>query len=155
MSEDKNIKILAVNRKARFNYSIIDTLECGIELRGTEVKSIREGKFSFSDAYGKIENGELWLLGLHISKYPFGNQFNHDPERPRKLLVHRQEIKRLSRKLNEKGLTIVPLKFYLKNGWVKLEIGLAKGKKIFDKREAIKRRDIAREAEREFRRDRY
>ncbi len=151
MKSDENIKILALNRKAKFNYTVLDTLECGIELKGTEVKSIREGKFSFGDSYAKVDGGELWLYGLHISPYPFGNRFNHDPDRKRKLLAHKQEIKRLSRKVDEKGLTLVPLKFYLKHGLVKLELGLCKGKRIYDKREEIKRRDLKREAEREFR----
>ncbi len=151
MRDEENVKILALNRKAKFNYAVIDTLECGIELKGTEVKSIREGKFSFSDSYAKVEDGELWLYGLHISPYPFGNRFNHDPDRKRKLLVHKQEIKRLARKVDEKGLTLVPLKFYLRHGLVKLELGLCKGKKVYDKREEIKRRDLKREAEREFR----
>ncbi len=151
MKDDKGVKVIALNRKARFNYTVIDTLECGIELKGTEVKSIREGKFSFSDSYAKVEDGELWLYGLHISPYPFGNRFNHDPDRRRKLLAHKQEIKRLSRKVDEKGLTLVPLKFYLKHGLVKLELGLCKGKRVYDKREEIKKRDLKREAEREFR----
>ena len=151
LKAEDNVKILALNRKARFNYSVIDTLECGIELKGTEVKSMREGKFSFSDSYGKIENGELWLYGLHISPYPYGNRFNHDPDRRRKLLAHKQEIKRLGRRVDEKGLTLVPLKFYLKHGLVKLELGLCKGKRVYDKREEIKKRDLKREAEREFR----
>jgi SsrA-binding protein len=106
-------KLLASNRRARFNYSVDETLECGVELQGTEVKSVKEGKFSFSDSYGKIDNGELWLVGLHITPYRFGNIHNHDPERPRKLLAHRQEIKRLGRKVAERGLTLVPLSFYL------------------------------------------
>ena len=141
-------KLLASNRRARFNYSVEESLECGIELRGTEVKSLREGKFSFSDAYAKIENGELWLVGLHITPYRFGNIHNHDPERPRKLLAHRQEIKRLTRKVVERGLTLVPLSFYLKSGLVKLELGVCRGKKVVDKRETIKERDLKRDTER-------
>jgi SsrA-binding protein len=144
-------KLLAVNRKARFNYSVEDTLECGIELRGTEVKSLKEGKFSFSDSYGRVENDELWLVGLHITPYRFGNIFNHDPDRPRKLLAHRQEIKRLHRKVAERGLTLVPLSFYLSRGIVKLELGICRGKKVVDKREAIKRRDLKRDTERALR----
>jgi SsrA-binding protein len=142
---------LAVNKKAKFNYSVSENLECGIELKGTEVKSMKLGKFSFSDCYAKIDNDELWLIGLHITPYAFGNRFNHDPDRPRKLLVHKQEIKRLKRKVREKGLTLIPLRFYLKRGMVKLELGVGKGKKLVDKREEIKRRDIKRDLEREFR----
>lgn len=145
--EEKNI---AVNKKAQFNYFVTDSLECGIELKGTEVKSVKAGKFSFSDSYAKIDNNELWLVGLHISLYTFGNIHNHDPDRNRKLLVHRQEIKRLKRKIVEKGLTLIPLRFYLIKGLVKVEIGICKGKKIHDKREVIKKRDLKREAEREF-----
>lgn len=148
-------KTLAVNRKARFNYSVEDRLECGIELRGTEVKSMREGKFSFSDSYGKIDKGELWLIGFHITPYRFGNIHNHEPDRVRKLLVHKQEIKRLSRKVNERGLTLVPLLFYLKNGIVKLELGICKGKRVVDKRQDIKRRDLKRDAERALRYKEY
>ena len=144
-------KILAVNRKARYNYAVEDSLECGIELRGTEVKSMKERSFSFSDAYAKTEGGELWLVGLHVTPYKFGNIYNHEPDRTRKLLVHRQEIKRLSRKVNERGLTLVPLSFYLKKGIVKLELGICRGKRMVDKRQDIKRRDQKRDAERALR----
>jgi SsrA-binding protein len=144
-------KPLAVNRKARYNYTVDDSLECGIELRGTEVKSMKERSFSFSDAYAKIDNGELWLVGLHVTPYKFGNIYNHEPDRTRKLLVHRQEIKRLSRKVNERGLTLVPLSFYLKRGMVKLELGICRGKRMVDKRQDIKRRDQKRDAERALR----
>jgi len=154
-SEGKGKKILAVNRKARFNYSVEDTLECGIELRGTEVKSVKERSFSFSDAYAKIENAELWLVGLHITPYKFGNINNHEPDRVRKLLVHRQEIKRLSRKVNERGLTLVPLSFYLSRGMVKLELGICRGKRVVDKRQDIKRKDLKRDAERALRYKEY
>ena len=149
MSEGR--KLLAANRRARFNYSVDETLECGIGLLGTEVKSFKEGTFSFSDSYGKIEDGELWLIGLHVTPYRFGNIHNHDPDRKRKLLVHRQEIKRLTRKVVERGLTLVPLSFYLKHGIIKLELGVCRGKKAFDKREAIKQRDLKREADRAVR----
>jgi SsrA-binding protein len=149
-AKKSDVKTIAVNKKARFNYFVTDTLECGIELKGTEVKSVKAGKFSFSDAYAKIDTNELWLVGLHISLYTFGNIHNHDPDRNRKLLVHRQEIKRLKRKIVEKGLTLVPLRFYLIKGLVKVEIGICKGKKIHDKREVIKNRDLRREAQREF-----
>lgn len=149
--EKTPVKILARNKRAYFEYTVDETLECGIELQGTEVKSIKIGKFSFTDSYGKIKNNELWLIGFHISPYPFGNLFNHDPDRVRKLLVHKEEIKRLKRKVDEKGFTLVPVSFYLKKGRVKVELGLCKGKKLHDKRESIKQRDLAREAQREMR----
>ncbi len=152
--EDSGRKLLADNRRARFNYTISESIECGIELHGTEVKSMKSGKFSFSDAYAIVKNDELWLVGFHISPYPMGNLFNHDPDRPRKLLVHKQEIKRLKRKSEERGLTLVPLNFYLKRGMVKLEIGVGQGKKLYDKRESIKSRELQRDAQREIR-DRY
>lgn len=144
-------KVLAVNRKARFNYSVDETLECGVVLQGTEVKSMKGGAFSFSDSYGKIDNGELWLVGLHVTPYKFGNIYNHEPDRPRKLLVHHQELKRLTRKVVERGLTLVPLSFYLSEGIVKCELGVCKGKKLVDKRETIKRRDQQRDAQRALR----
>jgi len=150
-SDEKHIKIIGVNRQARYNYFVDDEFECGIELKGTEVKSIKAGKFSFADSYAKIENDELWLTGLHVTPYEFGNIFNHNPDRQRRLLVHKQEIKRLKRKTVEKGLTLVPLKFYLIKGLVKLELGLCKGKKTYDKREEIKKRDVKRDIERDFR----
>ena len=145
------IKVLAKNRKARFNFEIDDTMECGIELRGTEVKSVRAGKISFSDSYARVRNGELFLIGFRISPYEHGNIFNHDPDRDRKLLAHAQEIKRLQRRIDERGFTLVPLRIYLKGGMVKVELGLGRGKKVHDKREAIKQRDQKREAEREMR----
>jgi SsrA-binding protein len=143
-------KMLADNRKARFNFLVLDSLECGIALHGTEVKSMRSGKFSFTDAYARIKNGELWLVGFHITPYEFGNIHNHIPDRERRLLAHKDEIKRLQRKVDEKGLTLVPLKFYLKGGIVKLELGVCQGKKLHDKRQSIKERDDKRDADREF-----
>jgi len=145
------IKVLSVNKKARFNYTIDESFECGLVLVGTEVKSIKDGRFSFADSYALVENNELWLIDFHITQYVFGNRVNHDPLRRRKLLVHRKEIKRLKRITDEKGLTLVPLKFYLKRGIVKCELGIAKGKKLFDKRDDIRKRDQKRELEREFR----
>ena len=145
------IKVLSVNKKARFNYSIDETFECGIVLVGTEVKSIKEGRFSFADSYALVENDELWLIDFHVTPYIFGNRNNHDPLRRRKLLVHRKEVKRLKRVTDEKGLTLVPLKLYLKRGIVKCELGIAKGKKLFDKRDDIRKRDQKRELEREYR----
>lgn len=149
--DQEGIKILADNRKARFDYSILESLECGIELVGTEVKSLKTGRFSFTDAYAKIRDGELFLVGFHITPYPFGNIFNHDPDRERRLLVHKQEIKRLKRKTDEKGYTLIPLKAYLKRGIVKIELGIAVGKKLYDKRETMKERDQKRDLQREFR----
>lgn len=148
---DEGIKVLAVNKKARFNYSIQESFECGLALLGTEVKSIKDGRFSFADSYAQIDRDELWLIALHITPYPFGNRINHDPLRRRKLLVHRKEVKRLKRVTEERGLTLVPLRFYLKRGLVKCELGIARGKKLFDKRDDIRKRDQKRELEREFR----
>jgi SsrA-binding protein len=142
-------KIVSDNRQARFLYDILETYQAGIELKGTEVKSIREGKVNLRDGYGLIRNGELWLINVHIS--PWGsasNYFNHAPLRTRKLLLHKEEIRKLVGKVEQKGLTLVPLKMYLKNGWVKVDIGLGKGKKLHDKREDMKRRDDKREIER-------
>ena len=151
MPKEEGIKLLSVNKKARFNYSIDEAFECGIALAGTEVKSIKEGRFSFADSYAQVDRDELWLIAFHVTPYAFGNRFNQDPLRRRKLLVHKKEIKRLKRVTDEKGLTLVPLRFYLKRGLVKCEIGIARGKKLFDKREDIKRRDLRREVERDFR----
>ena len=145
------IKVLGDNRRARHEYSIDETVECGIELRGTEVKSVKGAQFSFRDSYARIENGELWLLSFHITPYAFGNIHNHDPDRPRKLLAHKDEIEHLRRKVEEKGLTLIPLRFYLKRGFVKVAIGVARGKKLYDKRDDIKKRDQRRDTEREMR----
>lgn len=151
MSEEGGRKILALNRKARFDYAVVETLECGMELMGTEVKSMREVHFSFPDGYARIENGELFLVGLHVNVYPQGNVWNHEPDRVRKLLVHKEEIKRLRRQVDEKGLTLVPLSFYLRRGIVKCELGVCKGKRERDKREDIKKRDVHRDVQRELR----
>lgn len=148
---ENGIKILAKNKKAFFNYTVEDKFEFGIALQGTEVKSIKDGRFSFSDAYVRISDNELWLIDFHISAYPFGNIENHEPLRERKLLAHKHEIKRLKRKIDERGYTLIPLRFYLKKGLVKVEVGLCRGKKKQDKRESIKQRDLKREADRELR----
>lgn len=148
---DKNegFKIVGDNRQARFLYEILETYEAGIELKGTEVKSIREGKANLRDGYALIRNGEAWLLNVHISPHLTTSQyFNHDPRRTRKLLLHKQEIVKLIGKVEQQGLTLVPLKMYLKRGKVKLSIGLAKGKKLHDKREDLKKRQDKREMER-------
>ena len=138
-------KVLCQNKKARFDYFIEETYEAGVALQGTEVKSLRMGKANLKDSYVRIENEEAFLHKTHISPYPFGHQFNHDPERVRKLLLHKQEIRRLMGKTQERGFTLVPLKIYLKNGNIKIEIGLAKGKTLYDKRESIKKRITDRE----------
>jgi SsrA-binding protein len=145
------VKVIAQNRKAHFNYSIEESLECGIALEGTEVKSVRAGNLSFPDAFAEIRNGEVWVLGLHITPYVYSSIFNHDPDRPKKLLLHRDEIKRLIRKVDEKGFTLVPLEFYLKKGRIKVQLGICKGKKLFDKRGDIRDRDMKRDIQREFR----
>jgi SsrA-binding protein len=138
----QNVKILATNRRASHDYHLHDKFEAGLELRGTEVKSAREGKISFKDSYVEIRDDEAFLLNCHIAEYPFGNRQNHDPTRPRKLLLHRRELNKLAGKVTMRGYTIVPLKVYLKHGLVKMEIALATGKKLYDKREAEKERTI-------------
>ena len=143
-------KIIAENRKARFDYFIEDTYECGIVLEGTEVKSVKNGNISFPDAFAEITNGEVWVKNFHISEYTFSSIFNHDPDRPKKLLLHAEEIKRLTRRVDEKGCTLIPLDFYLKDGRVKVTLGVCKGKKLFDKRAAIKDRDVKRDIQHEF-----
>jgi SsrA-binding protein len=145
MPRDEGERVIATNRKALFNYAVLDRAEAGISLLGTEVKSIREGGFSFRDSYVEFRGGELFLVGCRIGPYSHGNRLNHSEDRDRKLLLHRHEILKLGGKATEKGLTLVPLKVYLKRGRVKLEIGLARGKRAHDKREAIKRRDVERE----------
>jgi SsrA-binding protein len=146
-TQDK-IKIIGTNRKANFQYIILDRMEAGMVLLGTEVKSLRESKVNIQDAYGKFKNDELWLVNAHISEYKFGNLNNHNPLRERKLLLNKRELKRLKAKVSEKGLTIVPTKIYFKNSKVKIEIALAQGKKLYDKREAVKERDIKRKLNR-------
>jgi len=144
-------KIIAQNKKAHFNYSIEETLEAGVALAGTEVKSVKAGSISYADSFATIENGEVWMQNFHISEYAFSSVFNHDPDRKKKLLLHRDEIKRLQRKVDEKGFTLIPLDVYLKDGRVKISLGVCKGKKLFDKRADIKDRDVNREMAREFR----
>ena len=143
------IKIIAENRKARFNYFIDETIVAGLVLVGTEVKSLRQGRANLKDAYARIKNGEVFVYQMHIGPYPFAYYDNHDPMRPRKLLLHRREIKKLYSKVNEKGQTLVPLKLYFKGGKVKILLALARGKRKYDKREAIKRRDEQRDLDRE------
>lgn len=143
-------KIVAQNKKAWHEYSILETFETGIVLTGTEVKSLRLGKGNLKDSFGRIENNEVFLYNMHISPYPFANRFNHEPERTRKLLLHKSEIRKLIGKTKEKGLSLVPLKVYFKSGKCKIEIALAKGKKLFDKRESIKKKDMEREVAKEM-----
>lgn len=147
VSDQKNI---TVNRKARHEYSIIQTLEAGIVLVGTEVKALRQGKANLVDSYAKIEKGEVWLVNLHISEYVHGNINNHDPKRDRKLLLNKNEIRKLLSKTKEKGLTLIPLRLYFFKGKVKVELALAKGKKVYDKRKDIAKKDFQRDQERKI-----
>ena len=152
MAETKReIKVLQTNKKAYFNYEVLEDLEAGMSLAGTEVKSIRSGRFSFVDSYIKIEDGEMILVGFTIQPYDKGSIFNHVSDRRRRLLVHKQEIKRLRRKVEEKGLTLVPTKVYLKGNLVKMQVSLCRGKALHDKKETIKERDLSRQAQREAR----
>ena len=151
MAKKEGIKLIANNKKAYYDYFIEDTYEAGIALAGTEVKSLRMGKCSLKESFIRIEHGELFVYNMHISPYEKGNIFNKDPLRVRKLLVHRYEINKLSAKVAEKGFTLVPLRVYFKDSLVKVEIGLARGKKLYDKRETIAKKDQKRESEREFR----
>lgn len=148
MAQTKGIKVLADNRKAYHNYTMLEKFEAGIELFGTEVKSLRQGKFNMGDSYAQVKNAELWLVNMHISPYEEGNRFNKDPIRDRKLLMHKREIMRLYGQVKQEGLTLVPTKVYLKNGRVKVEIALAKGKKDYDKRRTIMQRDTEKEMRR-------
>ena len=150
--ESQDIKIVCQNKKARHNYNIEDSFEAGLALKGTEVKSLRNGKANLVDSYATIDGNEAWLNHFHIDPYTPATQFNHHPMRKRKLLLHKKEINKLIGKTQEKGCTLIPLKIYFnKKGWAKLEIGLAKGKKTFDKKAAIKERDIKRDVQRELR----
>jgi SsrA-binding protein len=142
------IKVITVNRKAYHDYTVERTVEAGISLVGTEIKSIRDGKVNLRSSYALIRQGEIWLENAHIAVYDFGNRFNHEPMRRRKLLLHRREIRQLEERVATKGLTLIPLKLYLKGGHAKLELGLCRGKKLYDKREAIAERDVKRDMER-------
>ncbi|GFN22707.1 SsrA-binding protein SmpB [Thermanaeromonas sp. C210] len=148
----RQLKLVTENRKARHDYTIEETLEAGIVLTGTEVKSLRGGKANIRDSFARVEKGEVFLYDMHISPYEQGNRFNHEPRRPRKLLLHKEEIRRLIGKTREKGLTLIPLKVYFNpQGRVKVELALARGKKLYDKREALRERDAKREIEKAFR----
>ena len=148
--ERETKKLIANNKRAYHDYFIDETYEAGVALHGTEVKSLRMGKCNIRESFIRIENGEAFVYGMHISPYEKGNLFNRDPLRIKKLLLHRYEIRKLQEKVKEKGYTLVPLQVYFKNGMVKVEVGLARGKKLYDKREDIARKDMRRETEREF-----
>lgn len=141
-------KTVCVNRQARHNYFIEETYEAGLVLVGSEVKSLRDGKANLKDSYARIQKGEAYLVNAHVSPYSGANQFNHEPTRTRKLLMHRREIERLTGKTKVRGLTLIPLRLYFKNGRAKVELGLARGKKLYDKRETLKRKEARREVER-------
>jgi SsrA-binding protein len=154
MTEEKGgRRVVATNRKARHEYHILDTWEVGLVLAGPEVKSLREGKVSFKDSFARVEGGEVWLHSLHISPYDPANRWNQDPERPRKLLLHAHEIRKMIGKVEEKGLTLVPLEIYFRHGYAKLTLALARGKQLHDKREKLKQRTQEREAQRAMRRE--
>ena len=156
MKQNKNkIKFLQKNRKAYFNYEVIEDLECGIALMGTEVKSIREGKFSFSDSYVTVSNNALTLVGLTIQPYTHGNLNNHEPLRNRRLLAHKAEIKKFKRKVDERGFTLIPTSIYLKGNLVKVQISLCRGKQMHDKRADAKEKDINRDTRRELKQMQY
>src|SRR5882724_13665801 len=143
--ESSGDRSIAVNRRARHLYEVLETVEAGLVLRGTEVKSLRAGLVNFKDSYASVRSGEGWLLGCHISPYSHGTDANHDPARDRKLLLHKRELARLSGKIAERGLTLVPLRLYFKDGRAKVELGLARGRKLHDKRSALREREVRRE----------
>ena len=145
-----DVKVVATNRKAGHEYFLLDRYEAGIALQGSEIKSIRLGQISLAEAYVKVDGHEAWLLDAHIAPYEQANRYNHDPRRPRKLLLHRAEIRRLWNDIRQKGVTVIPLRVYLKEGRAKVEIAVAKGKKLYDKRDSIAKRDAEREIERNF-----
>ena len=148
MAERKFSPQLAENRKARYDYTVLETIECGIQLTGTEVKSVRRGGVSLAGSYGAVLGDELWLVGADIAAYEFGNRFNHNPKRNRKLLVHAKEVRELKMKTEAKGLTLVPLKLFLKHGRVKVDLGVCRGKALHDKRDALKKKALRRDLER-------
>jgi SsrA-binding protein len=150
--EHDNERVIAQNRRARHEYDIIDTLECGIMLVGSEVKSLRTGKLSLEEAYGRVKGDEVWLIGCDIPEYVQANRFNHEPRRPRKLLMHRREIKKFANRAFEQGLTLVPLKMYFKEGRAKVLMGICRGRKLHDKREVMKKKTANRDMERALRR---
>jgi SsrA-binding protein len=146
------LKLISENRKARHRFEVLDTVECGVMLVGSEVKSLRNGKLSLDEAYGRVKNGELWLVGADISEYPQATQWNHVSKRPRKLLIHRRQIEKFANQAHEKGLTLVPMKMYFNDrGLVKVIMGLCRGRKLHDKREAMKKADVKRDLQRAMR----
>ena len=145
----ENVKVVSTNRKAGFEYFLFERFEAGLALKGSEIKSIRAGQISLAESYIRVDENQAWLIEAHIAPYVQANRFNHDPKRPRRLLMHRKEIHEMWDAVRQKGVTIVPIRVYLKNGRAKLEIAIAKGKKLHDKREAIARRDAEREMDRE------
>jgi SsrA-binding protein len=147
-----NERLIAQNRKARHNYTVLDTLECGLMLVGSEVKSLRTGRVSLEEAYGRVRDGEVWLVGCDIPEYVEANRFNHQPKRPRKLLLHRREIQRFAGKAYEQGLTLVPLKIYFKDGRAKVLMGICRGRQKHDKREVMKQAEARRDIQRAMRR---
>ncbi len=148
MADRKFNPVFAENRKARHDYTVLETIECGIVLTGTEVKSVRHSEVSLSGSYGAVLRGELWLVGADIAAYRFGNRFNHEPKSMRKLLVHAKEVRDLQLKTEAKGLTLVPLRMFLKNGKIKVDLGVCRGKQLHDKRDALKKKALRRDLER-------
>jgi len=147
-AEKPVVKVVCDNRRARHEYEVFDVFQAGIELAGTEVKSMRQGKANLQDSFAKVEAGQLWLYNCHVSPYDFGNRFNHDPVRRRRLLMHKAEIRKLGQQIKEKGLTLIPLKMYFLRNRVKVDVALARGKHLYDKREAVGRRESKRQLER-------
>jgi len=150
--DDDNERVVSTNRSARHEYEVIDTLECGMVLCGSEVKTLRSGKVTLDEAYGRVKGNEVWLVGCDIPEYLQANQFNHEPRRPRKLLLHKREIDKFANRAYEKGLTLVPLKLYFKGGRAKLLLGICRGRKVHDKREAMKKKSVGRDIARAMRR---
>ncbi|MBY0357493.1 MAG: SsrA-binding protein SmpB [Candidatus Obscuribacterales bacterium] len=144
-NNEKPVRLVSDNRRARHEYEILQVYECGIELQGTEVKSLRTGRCSLQDSFGKIEDAQVWLYNCHISPYDHGNRFNHEPTRKRRLLLHSREILKIHQQIKEKGLTLIPLRMFFKRNWVKVDIALARGKHLYDKRESIAKRDTKRQ----------
>lgn len=153
-TDESKRKLIADNRRARHEYEIIETIEAGLALTGTEVKSLRQGKANLQDSFARIEDNEIWLYRCHISPYDFGNRFNHDPVRKRRLLIQRHQINKLKGQTQEKGLTLVPLKLYFKGNWAKIDLALARGKQLYDKRQSISKRENQRQLERLIKRKR-
>ncbi|SRR5579875_416601 len=142
------VKVICDNRRARHDYEVLEVFQAGIELLGTEVKSMRAGKANLADSFARVDDGQLWLYNCHISPYDFGNRFNHDPLRKRRLLMHRKEIQKIKSRMQEKGLTIIPLRMYFRQNWVKVDLALARGRHLYDKREAISKRESKRQLDR-------